>query len=102
MLREAPKFFKKLLNRISTWEGNAAVGACLGMLLHHPVFMSCLDADIFAVNIYCYRAARRRKSALSERQFAATYANYGMDENTKIIRRRDAGYRTGHRSFRGL
>lgn len=76
------------------------MGVCLAMLLHHPVFMSRLDADIFAVNIYCYRAARRRKSTLSGRQFAATYANYRMDENTKII---DAtGYRTGHRSFREL
>jgi len=48
-----------------------------------------LSRRLFAVNIYCYLAAWQRKSALSKRPFSVTYANYGMDENTQIIRWHD-------------
>jgi len=49
-------------------------------------FYESFQADVSAINICCYLTTQQHKSALSERPFLATYANYGMDENRGIIR----------------
>lgn len=59
-------FFRKIFRR-NFRVRQAQQWVRLAMLLRHAVFTNRLEADISAVNIYCYLAERQRKSVLSER-----------------------------------
>lgn len=66
-------------------DGDAITNACLAVLLHHPIlfFFFFLRVPMPTSPRSIFTAIATQKCFI--RQFAATYANRGMDENTKII-----------------